>query len=177
MKHKTVSVVDCVFMIIYPVTCTLADIATVNRLNAKSDRESWEREFNARFIQPVLGHLDVRLNTALDLITNDDKQGKSWSSCRDRARVNFPLFPEHGKLFYLAYERMKVESGIIDPHLWSYHQRISLEHLGQDIQQKKLKDKHPVLHEFLHMVGSYVVVVPCRCIEDGVCGPGKGCQC
>ena len=50
-------------------------IATVNSLNAKNAREHWEKEFSARYIQPVLGQLDARLNVAMDAITSDDKQG------------------------------------------------------------------------------------------------------
>ena len=40
----------------------------------------------------------------------------------------------------------------MEPHLWSYRQRISLEHLGQTLLEKKLKDKYPILHNFLQVV-------------------------
>ncbi len=63
-----------------------------------------------------------------------------------------PLFAEHDQLFYLVYERVKVKEGNMEPHLWSYRQRISLEHLGQTLQEKKLKEKYPVLHDFLCVV-------------------------
>ncbi len=47
----------------------------MNSLNSKNARQHWEKEFNARYIQPVLGDLDARLNVAMDLIAKDDKQG------------------------------------------------------------------------------------------------------
>lgn len=59
---------------------------------------------------------------------------------------------EHDQLFYLVYERVKVQEGNMDPHLWTYRQRISLEHLGQTLQERELKDRYPILHEFLLMV-------------------------
>lgn len=37
----------------------------------------------------------------------------------------------------------------MEPHLWTYRQRISLEHLGQTLVEKKLKTKYPILYEFL----------------------------
>ena len=43
----------------------------------------------------------------------------------------------------------------MEPHLWSYHQRISLDHLGQTLQEKKLKEKYPILHEFLQVVSEF----------------------
>lgn len=49
-------------------------ISTVNSLNTKSAREHWEKEFDIRYIQPVIGKLDMRLNKALDLIAADDRQ-------------------------------------------------------------------------------------------------------
>ena len=64
-------------------------IATVNSLNSKNAREHWEKEFNLRYIQPVLGNLDARLNTAMDLITKDDKQGMQ-NLCKVR-RMSEPM--------------------------------------------------------------------------------------
>ena len=62
---------------------------------------------------------------------------------------------DHNQLFYLAYERVKVSVENMQPHLWSYRQRISLEHLGQTL---KLKDKYPILHEFLQKVCPKIIV-------------------
>ncbi len=55
---------------------------------------------------------------------------------------------DHDQLFYLVYEKVQVNEDSMEPHLWSYRPRISLEHLGQTIQEKKLI-KCPILHEFL----------------------------
>ena len=51
------------------------EVATVSCLDSKNSREHWEKEFNARYIQPVLGKLDDKLNAAMDIIA-DDKQSK-----------------------------------------------------------------------------------------------------
>ena len=59
---------------------------------------------------------------------------------------------EHDQLFYLVYEKVKVNKDNMEPHLWSYRQRISLEHLRQTLQEKKLKEKCHILHEFLQVV-------------------------
>ncbi len=59
------------------VTSFSAGIATiVNSLEAKNAREAWEKEFNVLYIQPVLADLDNKVNEAMDLIANDDKQGE-----------------------------------------------------------------------------------------------------
>ena len=71
--------------------------------------------------------------------------------------VNNLVYPsnlEHDQLFYLVYERMKVSEGSIEPHLWSYRQRVSLDHLGQTLQEKNLREKYPILHEFLQVVSA-----------------------
>lgn len=65
---------------------------------------------------------------------------------------------EHDQLFYLVHEKVKVQEQNIEPHLWSYRQRISLEHLGQTIQGKNLKEKFPILHEFLQKVVFKIVI-------------------
>lgn len=58
----------------------------------------------------------------------------------------------HNKLLSIAYERLEVSQDSIQPHLWSYRQRITLEHLQQTLAEANLKDKYPILHEFLRMV-------------------------
>ena len=65
---------------------------------------------------------------------------------------SFICFVERGPLFDLAYERVEVRETEIEPHLWSYRQRVSLEHLSQTLQQKKFKEKYPILHSFLQVV-------------------------
>ena len=60
---------------------------------------------------------------------------------------------EHDQLFFLVYERMElVNKSSIQPHLWTYHSRITLEHLAQTLQEKKMKKEHPILYEFLQAV-------------------------
>ena len=59
---------------------------------------------------------------------------------------------EHDQLFYLVYEHVSVKRGSLEPHLWTYRQRISVEHIRQTLQEKKLREKYPILHEFLQMV-------------------------
>ena len=64
--------------------------------------------------------------------------------------VCIPAEPD--QLFYLVYERVKVSSASMGPHLWTYRQRVSLEHLGLTLQENKVKVEYPLLHEFLHVV-------------------------
>jgi len=66
----------------------------------------------------------------------------------------FSLIPslEHDQLFYLVYERVQVTKGGLDPHLWAYRFRITLERLNQTLQQKNMKKKCPTLHAFLQEV-------------------------
>ena len=53
----------------------------MNSLNSKNAREHWEKEFNARYMQPILGKLDDKLNAAMDAIAKDDKQSKNLLLC------------------------------------------------------------------------------------------------
>jgi len=50
-----------------------------------------------------------------------------------------------------VYERVQLTKGSLDPHLWAYRFRITLEHLSQTLQQQNMK-KCPVLHAFLQEV-------------------------
>ncbi len=50
-------------------------INAANSLSSKEARQQWEREFDVHYIQPVLGNLEQRVSEAIDLISNDDKQG------------------------------------------------------------------------------------------------------
>ena len=72
----------------------------------------------------------------------------------------FPLHyaTDHDQLFFLVYEKMAINSNSMEPHLWSYRQRISLEHLGQTLQEQKLKEKFPILHEFLQAVSLFFFI-------------------
>lgn len=59
---------------------------------------------------------------------------------------------DHGQLFYLVYEKAKYKEESLEPHLWTYRSRIILEHLRQTLQEKKMKEKYPILYEFLQAV-------------------------
>ena len=60
------------------------------------------------------------------------------------------------KLFSIVYEKNKHKKTNLEPHLWSYRQRVSLEHLGQTLQDAQLKEKCPILHDFLEAVSCLV---------------------
>ena len=62
------------------------------------------------------------------------------------------MYIDHDQLFYLVYEKVKYDEESLEPHLWTYRSRITLEHLRQTLQEKKMRDKHPILHEFLQAV-------------------------
>ena len=70
---------------------------------------------------------------------------------------------EHDQLFYLVYERVQVAEGSLDPRLWAYRSRITLEHLRQNLQWWNMKKKCPILHAFLQEV--------CVCVCVCVCYP------
>ena len=55
-------------------------------------------------------------------------------------------------LFCIVYEKNKMKKGILEPHLWSYRQKISLEHLGLTLQDIQLKERFPILYHFLQVV-------------------------
>ena len=62
------------------------------------------------------------------------------------------LFPEHDQLFCLVYEHVQVAEGSLDPHLWAYRSRITLEHLRQTLQQQNMRKKCTILYTFLQEV-------------------------
>ncbi len=105
--------------------------ANVNQLRSKTARKEWEQQFNVSYIEPVLNQLEVLVAKALDLVANDDQQG-----------VVLPMYycyslcppPEQDRLFYLAYEKVKVDEGKLEAHLWSYRPQINLEHLKSKVQ-------------------------------------------
>lgn len=55
------------------------------------------------------------------------------------------------QLLCVAYERMELSGGFLDPHLWIYRTRITLDHLSLTLQQKGIKEC-PILHQFLNEV-------------------------
>ena len=59
---------------------------------------------------------------------------------------------DHDRLFFLVYEKVKYTKDNLEPHLWTYRSRITLEHLRQSLYDKKLTKMYPILHEFLQAV-------------------------
>lgn len=59
---------------------------------------------------------------------------------------------DHDQLFFLVYEKVKYTQDNLEPHLWTYRSRITLEHLRQSLHDKKLTKAYPILHEFLQAV-------------------------
>ena len=124
--------------------------------------------------------LEQKLTEALHSILNDDKQGERvacgtafthisqrWAAklvkyCHDDPSSAHSS--EHDQLFYLVYERVQVVEGSLNPHLWAYRSRITLEHLRQNLQQQNMRKKCPILHAFLQKV----------CVWGG---GGGGCMC
>ncbi len=49
--------------------------ARVNQLESKGARREWERLFNTCYIEPVLSQLSTCIDTAWDLVANNDQQG------------------------------------------------------------------------------------------------------
>jgi hypothetical protein len=59
---------------------------------------------------------------------------------------------DHDQLFFLVYEKVKYTQDNLEPHLWTYRSRITLEHLRQSLHDKKLMKSYPILYEFLQAV-------------------------
>lgn len=61
-------------------------------------------------------------------------------------------YVDHDQLFYLVYEKVAYKEESLEPHLWTYRSRITLEHLRQTLQEERMKEKYPILSEFLQAV-------------------------
>ena len=62
-------------------------------------------------------------------------------------------YVDHDQLFFLVYEKVKYMKDNLEPHLWTYRSRITLEHLRQSLHNtQKLTKMYPILHEFLQAV-------------------------
>ena len=58
---------------------------------------------------------------------------------------------DHDQLFYLAYEKVKVDESKLQAHLWTYRQQINLDHLQRTVQAANTEEI-PVLDAFLQAV-------------------------
>ena len=47
----------------------------IKTLHDKNSREQWETIFNKHYIQPVLGSLEQKVGTTMQMILEDDDQG------------------------------------------------------------------------------------------------------
>ena len=59
-------------------------------------------------------------------------------------------------LFYLAFEKVKVDEKSMDVHLWSYRPQINLQHLESTL---KTGSKYKILEAFLTAVSLHTVTV------------------
>ncbi len=102
--------------------------------------------------------LDHSVGTAMQSILNDDKQGMGRLQRLQCLLLHmchiegFVLLVDHDRLFLAVYEHVKVVDSGIEPHLWTYRSRITLEHLALTLERKNFTKKHPILHEFLQQV-------------------------
>ena len=58
---------------------------------------------------------------------------------------------DHDQLFYLAYEKVKVDESKLQAHLWTFRQQINLDHLQRTVKAASAKEI-PVLDAFLQAV-------------------------
>jgi hypothetical protein len=100
-------------------------------LKTRTDRHEWENQFGTNYIQPVLEKLEDNLYTAMDSILKCAEIGDASQLYLER----------------LVYERLPVEEGSLEPHLWGYRPPITLEHLTRYMHQQT--EKFPVLEEFI----------------------------
>ena len=133
-------------------------------MDCRESREKWECEFVKYYIQPLLSHLDLNLDAARELVVTDSTQGRTIV-IKSSNQLCMCMNAGQDRLLQIIYEKNKVNKINLEPHLWSYRQRVSLEHLGVTIQDKRLKEKYPVLHEFLSVVSFYAYqILPLTCI-------------
>ncbi|KAI6655776.1 E3 ubiquitin-protein ligase [Oopsacas minuta] len=95
-------------------------------------REQWEREFDKKFIQPILTSL------------NTDVQKQMEQVLSEKGIANNPLLR-------IVYERDESEPNNPLPHFWRYRTIVSLEHFSQSFSTADLntKNKCPLVDKFL----------------------------
>ncbi|KAI6647050.1 E3 ubiquitin-protein ligase [Oopsacas minuta] len=101
-------------------------------LTQKELREQWEREFNNKFIQPILNSL------------NTDVQRQMEQVLSEKRIANNPFLR-------MVYEKDDSEPNNPLPHLWRYRTIVSLEHFSQSFSTADLntKNKCPLVDKFL----------------------------
>ena len=68
------------------------------------------------------------------------------------------LYSEHDDLFFMIYEKLPVCTGDVQPALWRYRARITLEHLAHALQQSTNKSL-TLLKEFLRLVSITILLI------------------
>ncbi|VDH99627.1 Hypothetical predicted protein [Mytilus galloprovincialis] len=104
-------------------------------LKKKESRETWEENFNKRFIAPVLEKSEEILNTVNNKIINDKRLGSD---------PLLQLLFETDKPAEIMGNNYLSEN----PSVWQFRDRISIKHLMQTF--RKSQQNCPVLQEFLH---------------------------
>lgn len=61
-------------------------------------------------------------------------------------------------LFQIVYEKVSVSEKNFQPHLWTFRSRITLEHLTRLLRQKRIRENHMLLFEFMQVVGVFVII-------------------
>ena len=148
-----------IIIIIVMIPWYAAVLGNNSRLDTKLARRQWETAFNDAYIRTVTETVDQNIHTAFQSIMNDSDQGIiipiSIRTILDYSITFYwDLFIhlEHDQLFYLVYERVQVSKGNLIPHMWTFQSKVTLESLTQKIQEKSIKDQHPILHHFLQAV-------------------------
>ena len=130
-----------------------AVLGNSSHLNNKPARRQWEATFSDAYIRSVTETVDQNIHTAFQSVVNDNDQGNILTFKIIILSVfGFFFLLEHDQLFYLVYERMQVSKENIIPHMWTFQSKITLESLTQKVQEKSIKEQHPILHEFLQAV-------------------------
>ena len=120
-------------------------------LTQRELREQWEREFDKRFIQPILNSLHTDVQRQMEQVLSEKRIANNpilrWIFRFDSS--NFLL----AKFFKLriVYEREEPEPNNPLPHLWRYRTIVSLEHFSQSFSTADVntKDKCPLVDKFL----------------------------
>ncbi|KAI6656630.1 E3 ubiquitin-protein ligase [Oopsacas minuta] len=101
-------------------------------LTQRELREQWEREFDKKFIQPILSSLNTDVQRQMEQVLSEKK-----------------IINNH--LLRILFERDEPEPNNPLPHLWRYRTIVSLEHFSQSFSTADLntKNKCPLVDKFL----------------------------
>ncbi|KAI6652351.1 E3 ubiquitin-protein ligase [Oopsacas minuta] len=102
------------------------------KLTGRELRDQWEKEFDKKFIRPVLSSLHTDVHRQMEQVLSEKRI------------ANNPLLR-------IVYEREEPEPNNILPHLWRYRTIVSLEHFSQSFSTADINTKHncPLVDKFL----------------------------